>query len=298
MSIVRVCVFIGAGSALALAAAGCPRSSSASESETAPAEAATGAAGAEGKASAEKRGSPDGDDAAQHRSGVESGGAEEEVFAAEEVDGAYCESDWVEDKAFSKDVTEACAEHWVQYGYGAPIEREGTLTLDPLPGAPIATEFTPADFERLAERVREVCGERCEAKDGWDADEIDWRMLRAAEYFEAEANNLRSTFCHARMESLEPLLETILEGRAVSEDDLDGWNAVALWQLRNAVFARHGRPFEHPALQALFYEGEGLNLEPDPDYDDERLTEIDRDNVRRILEREEAQRREHSRKGS
>jgi hypothetical protein len=69
--------------------------------------------------------------------------------------------------------------------------------------------------------------------------------------------------------------------------------AVGVWQLENAVYARHGKPFEDPDLSRLFYESprpEGWTADrhitvdlptfaPDPAYDDSRLTDIDLANL-------------------
>ncbi len=63
--------------------------------------------------------------------------------------------------------------------------------------------------------------------------------------------------------------------------DLDGMSPRDLKLLRNAVFARRGRPFKTPLVQGHFKTV--LWYTPDPAYTDSRLTEIDKKNVQLIL---------------
>jgi hypothetical protein len=63
--------------------------------------------------------------------------------------------------------------------------------------------------------------------------------------------------------------------------ELDGLSPRDLKLLRNAVFARRGRPFKTPLVQGHFKTV--LWYTPDPAYTDSRLTEIDKKNVQLIL---------------
>ena len=67
--------------------------------------------------------------------------------------------------------------------------------------------------------------------------------------------------------------------------DLEGFSKPALRIWRNAVYARHGRTFASEDLQALF--NEYAWYKPDEKYSDEKLTEIDRANIRLIQEFEQ-----------
>lgn len=63
--------------------------------------------------------------------------------------------------------------------------------------------------------------------------------------------------------------------------DLDDFSPRDLKLLRNAVFARRGRPFKTPLVQAHFATVAWYRA--DPAYKDSRLTEIDKKNVQLIL---------------
>lgn len=64
--------------------------------------------------------------------------------------------------------------------------------------------------------------------------------------------------------------------------DLEGFSKPALRIWRNAVYAMHGRTFASEDLQALF--NEYVWYKPDEEYSDDKLTEIDRANIRLIKE--------------
>ena len=64
--------------------------------------------------------------------------------------------------------------------------------------------------------------------------------------------------------------------------DLEGFSKPALRIWRNAVYARHGRTFKSEDLQALF--NEYAWYKPDNEYTDDKLTDIDRANIKLIQE--------------
>ena len=64
--------------------------------------------------------------------------------------------------------------------------------------------------------------------------------------------------------------------------DLEGFSKAALRIWRNAVYARHGRTFRSEDLQALF--NEYAWYKPDNEYTDDKLTDIDRANIKLIQE--------------
>ena len=67
--------------------------------------------------------------------------------------------------------------------------------------------------------------------------------------------------------------------------DLEGFSKAALRIWRNAVYARHGRTFKSEDLQALF--NEYAWYKPDNEYTDDKLTDIDRANIKLIQEFEQ-----------
>lgn len=62
--------------------------------------------------------------------------------------------------------------------------------------------------------------------------------------------------------------------------DLEGFSKPALRIWRNAIYARHGRTFKSEDLQALF--NEYAWYKPDEEYSDEKLSDIDRANIKLI----------------
>ncbi len=64
--------------------------------------------------------------------------------------------------------------------------------------------------------------------------------------------------------------------------DLEGFSKAALRIWRNAVYARHGRTFKSEDLQALF--NEYAWYKPDNEYTDDKLTDIDKANIKLIQE--------------
>lgn len=67
--------------------------------------------------------------------------------------------------------------------------------------------------------------------------------------------------------------------------DLDDYSPRDLKLLRNAVFARRGRPFKTPMVQGHF--ATVTWYKPDPAYKDSRLTEVDKKNVQLIASLEQ-----------
>jgi hypothetical protein len=76
---------------------------------------------------------------------------------------------------------------------------------------------------------------------------------------------------------LEPLLVRILAGKRVSADELRGLSADEISILRNAPYARHGRPFKKAELQSFFYGKRKLVV--NPAYSDKLLDAADQANI-------------------
>lgn len=86
--------------------------------------------------------------------------------------------------------------------------------------------------------------------------------------------------------SIEPQLKKALGGEALSPVDLAGLSLPALNLLRNALFARHGRAFKRPELQAFFYATRApdrasklLPRKVDPSFQESMLDAADKQNL-------------------
>lgn len=85
-----------------------------------------------------------------------------------------------------------------------------------------------------------------------------YQMLRNALYAQAET--------------------AIVRGEVLRGTDLVGLRANQLRLLRNAIFARHGRTFNTPQLQAYF-DGRSW-YRPHADYSDAQLSPVDKKNIK------------------
>ncbi len=73
----------------------------------------------------------------------------------------------------------------------------------------------------------------------------------------------------------------VVSGELLDRSDIAGFSALNLKILRNAIYARHGRSFNTPALQRYFNRQPWYR--PRPDYRDSDLTSADRANLRLIM---------------
>ncbi|MFH1282421.1 MAG: DUF3160 domain-containing protein [bacterium] len=73
------------------------------------------------------------------------------------------------------------------------------------------------------------------------------------------------------------------DNKRITEVDLKGKTMQELWLMRNEIFAKHGRPFKTYELFAYFM---GKGYKPDKDYNKNRLSKIDLNNVNEILKKE------------
>lgn len=87
-------------------------------------------------------------------------------------------------------------------------------------------------------------------------------------------------------QSLEPQLGKAFRGEPLSPVDLAGLSPAALNLLRNALYARHGRPFRRPDLQAFFYGARGperasklLPRKIDPSFGDSMMDAADKQSL-------------------
>ncbi len=73
----------------------------------------------------------------------------------------------------------------------------------------------------------------------------------------------------------------------ITPSSLEGKDLEELYLMRNEIFARHGRPFKTSELDTYF--GSQDWYKRDRDYDDSRLSEVDRANIATILKKEKEQ---------
>jgi len=75
-----------------------------------------------------------------------------------------------------------------------------------------------------------------------------------------------------------------LSTKKLWNSDLEGLFPEVARRLRNEIFARHGRTFRDPTLQSYFASLEWYH--PDPNFDEKSLSEVERANIKLILEHE------------
>ncbi len=124
-------------------------------------------------------------------------------------------------------------------------------------GGPAFVKLSSRTLLALANRVRAYCGSGCTGADG-----------RAIELFETSASyHYRLREVNPNAPELAPLLRALLSGTPLSDSlgigdapdatvdaVLSRLSAMSLFRLRNAPYARHGRPFKSADLQSFFYD--------------------------------------------
>jgi len=201
------------------------------------------------------------------------------LLASPPVITEMCEKAWVETEKPAPEDTRTCARHLLELAYG-PGWTEDDLTLDPPSGGSTSLRFTARQLETMAAHVRATCGLVC--------DDVEKQpvLARAAEWASREATVRFDLIDPARMDSTATLFAQVLTGKALTKKAIDGLSSVSLWRLRNAVFARHGKTFEHPDLTRFFY-GPGATLKDlKPKDAAPSLTKADKANVALIQAQE------------
>lgn len=190
-----------------------------------------------------------------------------------------CGARWAADLLPTAATTEMCSRWWLTVAYGSDDPEE--LEFDPTPGRAEEVKVTAAELGRMAAHARQALP--------LNAEPTHW-AARAAGYFEAAAQHRFRLGQDENLTSFEPLLAAVIEGRALTPEDLEPmpgleWDAVVRWRLAAAVRARHGAPLEHPDLERFFYEPgavSGTELLPLRRRDDGRepdLSDVDRANL-------------------
>jgi hypothetical protein len=132
-------------------------------------------------------------------------------------------------------------------------------------GGPEVWKLTGAELSAISNRIDDckACGHVREAHDY-----LHKAAVSHWELFDKYANR-----------SIEPVLDKLLTGKRITADELKGFASVTLWRLRNAPYARRGRPFKSPDLQKFFYDNLEKGLKPNPAFKDSMLDKIDEQNV-------------------
>lgn len=202
--------------------------------------------------------------------------------AAREAVARMCELPWAMATKPALEDTRACVGYVLDLAYGADRTAE-SLELDPPTGTSAALRFPAESLRNMARHVHALCPQ---PQGCVDLDQ-DPGARRAVEWLEAEAEARFSLFDAGPMASIEPALKVVLAGKPVTVGD--EWSVLSLWKLRNAVFARHGRPFDDPDLRRFFYgpqaaPGPGFPLKPaEGRWSDARLTAQDKKNAALLL---------------
>jgi hypothetical protein len=82
------------------------------------------------------------------------------------------------------------------------------------------------------------------------------------------------------LSAVEPLIARVLAGQKLKAAELKPIGKDGLAKLRNAPYARHGRPFKDATLQSYFY---SAKLKPNPAFRESQLDAVDNANLTLIL---------------
>jgi hypothetical protein len=168
-------------------------------------------------------------------------------------------------------LTALCWERWPEQG--APKQADTQKCVDFFAtsnlGIPQVWKLTAAELHVMATKISQCksCSHLREAH--------DYLMAAADSHFD-----LMDPWSHL---SIDPVLTKMLAGKKIETRELMGVASVTLWRLRNAPYARHGRPFKSPDLQTFFYEKLGRSLTPNPAFKDSMLDKIDEQNVATVV---------------
>jgi hypothetical protein len=163
----------------------------------------------------------------------------------------YCVDAWAAEAAPTRAASEKCIDVLLASAYGPQVDDEA-LSLDPPNGDPIEFDLTTTELHAIARHVGSICPPR-------DGKTEDWRCIRAQEYIASMLDRKMSLFEGVEIGGFAALVQRVIDGKKLKRDDfcVDQdvcWSAFTLWKVRNAVYARHGYPFEQEDLNRFFYE--------------------------------------------
>ncbi len=197
-----------------------------------------------------------------------------------------CEQVWPTTKNASVEMTEQCAHYWLRYGYGNHWCSED-LVYDAYGCSISSDQFTLRQIRQMQSHLQKDCPQSTVCCGVCD------RAREVMTKCENKIIGLEYDYAEFQM-SFAPVLKTILAGQQLQCSDLNIPDSIGsgvmpkatLRILRNAVFARHGRPFKSTDLSNYFY-GEdsaerfdGMNRPlQSKNYSDARLTAADKANI-------------------
>ena len=207
-----------------------------------------------------------------------------------------CERAWPKQEKPRYSINLLCAQYWLfAYNYSLKQAREvgvtEALTLDPVVTGHEVRRFTRGQLLAMAKHVRRLPKKR-RGQDNWIA-------IRAREYFEGAAESKQSLLAlGACSGTLDCLIRQIFDNQRLLREQLQALDAMHLYHLRHAVYARHGRRFKDSNLDRLFYtdvareqSGGLLPRTRKRGYSDAQLTDIDRANIELLQSTESARKK-------
>ncbi len=204
----------------------------------------------------------------------------------------YCVARWHAVKRPPAPKTKVCARYVLMRAYERN-DLEEAMDHDPPVTAGMLLRFGGAQLARMARHVRRLCG-----KGGCDL-ERQRLLSRAEELFIRAGSELLGTYDNVGGggvgPDIAPLLATIAKGERLSQDSVRGFSVIALWKLRNAPYARHGRRFKNKDLDRFFFDkrkSKGvLPFRRNPAFKASMLTAADRANIKLVRTIERKKRR-------
>jgi hypothetical protein len=196
-----------------------------------------------------------------------------------------CEEEWPKQKNPSRADSKTCTRYWFEH-YCPELDEDCGAYGE------VVTLYTAEEFRNMAAHV--VQYDKANGEGPTAAD-------RVSELFGGAAESHFKLFDIGRMESIEPLLKKIFDGRRLEAEEIEHCSEETLFKLRNAVYARHGRPFKNPDLQTFFYgkrdvqgdseETDLLPRKPNPAFKESDLDAADRANAALIAKAEPKRRK-------
>lgn len=208
---------------------------------------------------------------------------------------AWCFNRWPRVKRATTEQTRVCARHFLLRTHEC-TEAELDDRMQNEPGAPagMVLRYTGAQVDRMFVHVSRACGKKT-------CDRVKHpRLARAQELFisvGAEYWSLLDNVGGGGVGNpITPLLAQLLAGKRIETPPQGRYSLNALTKLRNAPYARHGRPFRSKDLHAFFYQArKGCKILPrkvNKAYKDSLLTATDRANIAALVRLAAAARKE------
>ena len=216
----------------------------------------------------------------------------------------FCEKVWPAKKTTTEAEDRRCSAYWSFHFSNGAMWCE----FDPRAGEALFMRQSAETLLKLARRAEALCKDtECLAIDE-EGQEVPAPESCAAETFKLAASEHYALDADIVLD-YDWVFDIILEGkrlpkRRVGQEDAWKLGATHLRKLRNAVYARHGRPFKDKDLHAFFYEAEPkimrnfpfdlkvrkeykrLPLKVNPDFKESMLTPADKHNIRLIRAQE------------